>query len=75
MTAAGLVPGRGGRNRFELRVTDDSGGTLMCVWFRGANWIHRLSRKSDTFAFHGKVEVNGSPFSMAHTGSEMLEGA
>ncbi|WP_412069409.1 hypothetical protein [Rubrivirga sp. IMCC43871] len=56
-------------------MTDDSGGTLMCVWFRGANWIHRLSRKSDTFAFHGKVEVNGSPFSMAHTGSEMLEGA
>ncbi|WP_412069411.1 ATP-dependent DNA helicase RecG [Rubrivirga sp. IMCC43871] len=75
VTAAGLVPGRGGRNRFELRVTDDSGGTLKCVWFRGANWIHRLYRKGDTFAFHGKVEKYGSQFSMAHPESDKLDDA
>ncbi|WP_412061468.1 ATP-dependent DNA helicase RecG [Rubrivirga sp. IMCC45206] len=75
VTATGMIPGRGGRNRFELRVTDDSGGTLKCVWFRGANWIHRLYRKGDTFAFHGKVEKYGSQFSMAHPESDKLDDA
>ena len=72
VTAKGLVPGRGGRSRFELRVTDDSGGTLKCVWFRGANYIHRLYNKGDLYAFHGKAEKYGSQFSMAHPESDAL---
>ncbi len=75
VTAKGLVPGRGGRSRFELRVTDDSGGTLKCVWFRGANWIHRLYNKGDLYAFHGKAEKFGSQFSMAHPESDKLDDA
>ncbi len=75
VTAKGLVPGRGGRSRFELRVTDDSGGTLKCVWFRGANWIHRLYNKGDLYAFHGKAEKYGSQFSMAHPEADKLDDA
>ena len=75
VTAKGLIPGRGGRSRFELRVTDDSGGTLKCVWFRGANWIHRLYNKGDLYAFHGKAEKYGSQFSMAHPESDKLDDA
>lgn len=75
ITAKGLVPGRGGRSRFELRVTDESGGTLKCVWFRGANWIHRLYNKGDLYAFHGKAEKYGSHFSMAHPESDKLDDA
>ena len=72
VTAKGLVPGRGGRSRFELRVTDEDGGTLKCVWFRGANYIHRLYNKGDLYAFHGKAEKYGSQFSMAHPESDAL---
>ena len=75
VTATALMPGRGGRNRFELRVTDDSGGTLKCVWFRGANWIHRLYRRGDLYAFHGKAEKYGSQFSMAHPEADKLDDA
>ena len=75
VTAKGLVPGRGGRSRFELRVMDESGGTLKCVWFRGANWIHRLYNKGDTYAFHGKAEKYGSQFSLAHPEADKLDDA
>ncbi len=75
VSAKGLVPGRGGRSRFELRVTDESGGTLKCVWFRGANWIQRLYNRGDLYAFHGKAEKYGSQFSMAHPESDKLDDA
>ena len=75
VTSKGLVPGRGGRSRFELRVTDESGGTLKCVWFRGANWIQRLYNRGDLYAFHGKAEKYGSQFSMAHPESDKLDDA
>ena len=75
VTSKGMIPGRGGRSRFELRVTDDSGGTLKCVWFRGANWIQRLYNRGDLYAFHGKAEQYGSQFSMAHPESDKLDDA
>ncbi|MGB3541830.1 ATP-dependent DNA helicase RecG [Rubrivirga sp.] len=75
VTAKGLVPGRGGRSRFELRVTDEDGGTLKCVWFRGANWIHRMYNKGDLYAFHGKADKYGSQFSMAHPEADKLDDA
>ena len=75
VTSKGMIPGRGGRSRFELRVTDESGGTLKCVWFRGANWIQRLYNRGDLYAFHGKAEKYGSQFSMAHPESDKLDDA
>ena len=75
VTSKGMIPGRGGRSRFELRVTDDSGGALKCVWFRGANYIQRLYQKGETYAFHGKAEKYGSQFSMAHPDSDRLDDA
>ena len=75
VTSKGMIPGRGGRSRFELRVTDDSGGALKCVWFRGATYIQRLYQKGETYAFHGKADKYGSSFSMAHPESDRLDDA
>ena len=75
VTSKGMIPGRGGRSRFELRVTDDSGGALKCVWFRGAGYIQRLYQKGETYAFHGKADKYGSQFSMAHPESDRLDDA
>ena len=73
VTSKGMIPGRGGRSRFELRATDDSGASLKCVWFRGANYIQRLYQKGETYAFHGKAEKYGSQFSIAHPDSDRLD--
>lgn len=72
--AKGLVPGRGGRSRFELRVQDESGATMKCVWFRGATYLQRLFRAGERVAFHGKVEQYGRTFSMAHPDFDKLDG-
>jgi ATP-dependent DNA helicase RecG len=72
--AKGLIPGRGGKKRFELRVQDESGGTMKCVWFRGANYIQRLFGVDDRVAFHGKAEQYGRTFSMAHPDFDPLDG-
>ncbi len=73
----GLIPGRGGKRRLELHVTDESGGTLKCVWFRGANYLQRLFDTGGRFAFHGKPEQYGRTFSLAHPDFDRLgeEGA
>ncbi|MEP0547760.1 MAG: ATP-dependent DNA helicase RecG [Rhodothermales bacterium] len=71
--AKNLVPGRGGKKRFELLVQDESGGTLKCVWFRGANYIHRLFETEERVAFHGKAEQYGRTFSMAHPDFDKLD--
>ena len=68
-----LVPARGGRSRFEIRVTDASGGTLKCVWFRGANWVQRVFKVGERVAFHGKAEQYGRTMSMAHPDFDKLE--
>jgi ATP-dependent DNA helicase RecG len=72
--AKGLVPGRGGKSRLELRVEDESGGVLKCVWFRGAGYLQRLFKVGERFAFHGKVEQYGRAFSMAHPDFDSLDG-
>ncbi len=71
--AKGTVPGARGKSRFELRVQDESGGTLKCVWFRGANWIGKAFSVGDRVAFHGKAEKYGSTFSMAHPDFDRLD--
>ena len=71
--AKGLIPGRGGKKRFELRVQDESGGTMKCVWFRGAHYIQRLFSVDERIAFHGKAEQYGRTFSMAHPEFDKLD--
>ncbi len=71
--AKGLVPGRGGKRRLELQVQDESGGTLKCVWFRGANYLQRLFATGDRVAFHGKPEQYGRTFSLAHPDFDKLD--
>ena len=75
ITAKALMPGKGGRSRFEMRVTDESGGTLKLVWFRGAQWVGRAFQTGDRVAFHGKAERYGSSFSMAHPEFDKLDDA
>jgi ATP-dependent DNA helicase RecG len=72
--AKGLIPGRGGKRRLELRVQDESGAQMKCVWFRGATYIQRLFSVDDRVAFHGKAEQYGRTFSMAHPDFDQLEG-
>ena len=73
VTSKALMPGRGGRSRFELRATDASGGTVKLVWFRGAQWVGRAFQNGDRVAFHGKAEKYGSAFSMAHPEFDKLD--
>ncbi|NNF58031.1 MAG: DEAD/DEAH box helicase, partial [Rhodothermaceae bacterium] len=75
VAAKGTIPGRGGKRRFELRVQDESGGTLKCVWFRGAQWIGKGFSVGDRVAFHGKAEQYGRTFSMAHPDFDKLDEA
>ncbi len=75
VTAKALMPGAGGRSRFELRATDESGGTVKCVWFRGANWVGKSFAVGDRVAFHGKAEQYGSAFSIAHPEFDKLDDA
>ena len=72
VTSKAFVPGRG-KGRFELRLMDDSGATLKCVWFRGAHYIGRLFQKGDRLAVHGKAEKYGSQFSIAHPDTDKLD--
>ncbi|MEL6615130.1 MAG: ATP-dependent DNA helicase RecG [Bacteroidota bacterium] len=65
--------GMGRKARFELRVMDESGGTLKAVWFRGGQYIGRQFRNGDKLALHGKVEKYGSTFSMAHPDFDKLD--
>ena len=65
--------GQGRKTRFELRITDESGGTMKAVWFRGGHYIGRQFRNGDKLALHGKVEKYGSQFSMAHPDFDKLD--
>ncbi|MFN3597448.1 MAG: ATP-dependent DNA helicase RecG [Rubricoccaceae bacterium] len=71
VTSKSLVPGR--VQRFEVRVTDASGGTLKAVWFRGAQWIGRAFALGDRVALHGKPEKYGGTFSLAHPDFDKLD--
>ncbi|HYE95763.1 MAG TPA: ATP-dependent DNA helicase RecG [Rubricoccaceae bacterium] len=73
VVAKGLVPGKNGKARFELRVQDESGGTLKAVWFRGTQWVGRAFAVGDRVAFHGKPEQFGKQFSLAHPDFDLLD--
>ena len=69
----GVVPGRKGRVRLELRVMDESGRSMKAVWFRGAQWIGKAFAKGDRVALHGKAEKYGGSYSMAHPDFDILD--
>jgi ATP-dependent DNA helicase RecG len=74
VAAKGMVPGGKGKSRFEMRVQDESGGTLKVVWFRGTGWIGRAFSVGERVALHGKADKYGSHFSMAHPDFDKLDG-
>ncbi len=63
----------GSRKRFELRVQDESGAVLKCVWFNRAGWIARLFKKGERVAFHGTPQQYGRTFSMVHPDFDRLD--
>ena len=65
--------GQGRKVRFELRVTDESGGQMKAVWFRGGHYIGRQFRVGDKLALHGKVQKYGATFSMSHPDFDKLD--
>ena len=68
------VPVGGGRKkRFEVRVEDDSGGVMGCVWFRRAGWVRSVFEKGQRVAFHGKPSKYGSRYSMSHPDFDLLD--
>lgn len=67
------IPGRSGRNRFEMTLLDESGGSIKGVWFRGANWIQKQFKKGERLALHGKVEKFGSIYSIPHPDFDKLD--
>jgi ATP-dependent DNA helicase RecG len=75
VVARGMVPGGTGRMRLELRVQDESGGTLKAVWFRGAQWLGRQFAVGARVALHGKPELFGRTFSLAHPDFDLLDEA
>ncbi|NBC17657.1 MAG: ATP-dependent DNA helicase RecG [Bacteroidetes bacterium] len=70
--AKGVIPGRRSK-RFELRIQDEGGGVMKCVWFRGYQWISKLFKKGERIAFHGKVQQYGRTFSMTHPDFDKLD--
>ncbi len=70
--AKGIVSGKRSP-RFEMRVQDESGGTLKCVWFRSYRWISSLFKTGERLALHGKVQKYGSQFSMSHPDFDKLD--
>ena len=64
--AAGTVPGRGGRRRFEIIVEDEPGRRMTAVWFQGVAWISKVIEKGHRLALHGKPSRYGSSMSFSH---------
>ena len=70
--SAGVVGG-GRKKRFEVRVEDESGGDMGCVWFRRAGWVRSVFEKGQRVAFHGKPSKYGSRYSMSHPDFDLLD--
>ncbi|MDE2996212.1 MAG: ATP-dependent DNA helicase RecG [Bacteroidota bacterium] len=64
--AAGLVPGRRGRRRFEIVVEDEPGRRMKAVWFQGVAWISKVIEKGHRLALHGKPSRYGGTISFSH---------
>ncbi|HLA63634.1 MAG TPA: ATP-dependent DNA helicase RecG, partial [Rhodothermales bacterium] len=75
VVAKGMVPGGTGRGRLELRVQDESGGQIKAVWFRGGQWIGRQFAVGARVALHGKPELFGRSYSLAHPDFDLLDEA
>lgn len=72
ISSEGLV-GRGRKKRFEVRLQDESGGTMSGVWFRATGWVSRVFKQGQSVAFHGKVSRYGDRYSMSHPDFDLLD--
>ena len=70
-----FVSGPRGRGRFEIRLQDESGGIVKAVWFRGGQWIGRAFSMGARVALHGKAELFGRTYSLAHPDFDLLDEA
>jgi ATP-dependent DNA helicase RecG len=70
-----FVTGPRGRGRFEMRLQDASGGIVKAVWFRGGQWIGRAFGMGARVALHGKPELFGRTYSLAHPDFHLLDEA
>ncbi len=70
-----FVAGPRGRGRFEMRLQDESGGIVKAVWFRGGQWIGQAFSMGARVALHGKAELFGRTYSLAHPDFDLLDEA
>ncbi len=66
---------RGRGSRFELTVSDGSGGFLTCVWFQRARAIANLFKEGERVAFHGKITLFSGRWSMSHPEFDRVDDA
>lgn len=64
--AAGTIPGRKGRKRFEIVVEDEPGRRMKAVWFQGVAWISKVIETGHRLALHGKPSRYGGMMSFSH---------
>ena len=68
----GVIDGKSTK-RLEVRLTDESGGRMKGVWFRGVYGLKKVFSKGDRVAFHGTPSKYGSTFSMSHPEFDKLD--
>ena len=59
--------------RFELRVVDEDGQSVRCVWFRGAAWVSRVFKVGELIAFHGTPQYYRDGYSFPHPDFDKLD--
>jgi len=64
--AAGTIPGRKGRKRFEIVVEDEPGRRMKAVWFQGVAWISKIIETGHRLALNGKPSRYGGMMSFSH---------
>lgn len=60
------MQGEGARARLTAQLVDGT-GVLDCVWFKGAQWVHRsIGQGNDEWLLYGKPTAWGARLQMAH---------
>jgi len=63
--AMDVVSGRGGRKRFVLVLSDET-GTLDCVFFGGIQWFQKMFRAGEILAVSGRPAIFGGRVQFVH---------
>ena len=71
VTSAALV-GHGKSQRYQATLKDESGSTLICIWFAGADVMRHIIAKGDVVAVTGPITAFRSKLQMVHPEIEVL---